>query len=224
MRNKKNITILGVGVANACASAYAISKLSTSVPINFFAKSTVDKMVPKTTLFIIPAIMIIISICQVIYRLKTMDKPVTFGKLLEDGLFAFIDGLLAVVNWSLIYIGYCYTSTNIVNGDFVPVIYIFTAILGVIMMAIYSTFPINKFGSRLGLRTKETLQDKEVWRVSNRFNGFTGFVSGLLLVLLSMYYVVAGFNWIYLLIYVIFVVMFNFYTPLLFAKSALRKM
>ena len=224
MKNKKNLTILGIGVANACASGYAISKLASSVPINFFASNTVDKMVPKSMLFVLPAVILVMSICQIIYRLNTMDKPVTKGKLIEDGAFAFVNGILSLLNWGLIYIGFCYTSTNIVNGNYIPVIYIFTALLGVIMMAIYSTFPINTFGSKIGLRTPETMQDKEVWRVSNRFNGFTGFVSGLLLVLLSMYFTVSGFNWVYLLIYVIFVGIFNVYTPLLFAKSALKKM
>ena len=222
MKNKKNFTILGVGVINLIASFFAVSKLSNMLPLNMFADNVVDKMCSKNMLLIIPVVVLLICAIQVLYRLKTMDKTVTTGKRIEDAIFTFIIGISLLINWSLIYIGYEYTTTNLVSKEF-PIIYFITAILGILMVVNYSAYPINKFGSVIGLRTKETLADEEVWRVSNRFNAFTGFVSALIVIGLSVYFALVGFNWVYLVIGLIFCVAFMFYVPKLYAQMIARK-
>ncbi len=220
-RKKKNLTILLLAVLNFILTIFAITNLKSMVPINIF-KSDIGKMCSKQMLLAIPLLVIVISLIQVFYRLKTMDKPVTTGKLIEDGTFAFVDGLLICINWLLVYISSIYTKTTLINVE-IPVIYIVMGIIGLVMAGIYSTYPINKKGSILGLRTKETLEDDGVWRISNRFNGFTGFVSSIIVVLLAAYYIVCGFNFVYLLLAIIFCGMLMFYVPRLHATMIARK-
>ena len=221
-KNKKNFTILGIGILNLILSIFAIVKLSNNIPINIFATNVIDKMCSKQLLIIIPIIVLLISIFQVIYRLNTMDKVVTTGKRIEDAVFTFTDGLLIYINWILIYIGYSFTNTNLIKVE-IPVGYIIMALIGIIIVAVYSTFPINKFGSKIGLRIKETIENEEVWRTANRLNSFTGLLSGIIIVLLSGYFLLFGFNWIYLFILVIACGLLMFYIPILYAKMIYRK-
>lgn len=222
MKNKKNFTILGIGVINLIASFFAVSKLSTMLPLNIFADNVVDKMCSKNMLLLIPVVVLLLCAVQVLYRLKTMDKTVTTGKRIEDALFTFITGILLLVNWTLIYIGSEYTATNLVSKEF-PILYFITAIIGVLMVVNYSAYPINKFGSVIGLRTKETLEDENVWRLANRFNAFTGFVSALIVIGLSVYFTLVGFNWVYLTLGIIFCGTLMFYAPKLYAQMVASK-
>lgn len=222
MKNKKNFTILGIGVINLIASFFAVSKLSTMLPLNIFADNVVDKMCSKNMLLLIPVVVLLLCAGQVLYRLKTMDKTVTTGKRIEDALFTFITGILLLVNWTLIYIGSEYTATNLVSKEF-PILYFITAIIGVLMVVNYSAYPINKFGSVIGLRTKETLEDENVWRLANRFNAFTGFVSALIVIGLSVYFALVGFNWVYLILGIIFCGTLMFYAPKLYAQMVASK-
>lgn len=222
MKNKKNFTILGIGVINLIASFFAVSKLSTMLPLNIFADNVVDKMCSKNMLLLIPVVVLLLCAVQVLYRLKTMDKTVTTGKRIEDAIFTFITGILLLVNWTLIYIGSEYTATNLVSKEF-PILYFITAIIGVLMVVNYSAYPINKFGSVIGLRTKETLEDENVWRLANRFNAFTGFVSALIVIGLSVYFALVGFNWVYLILGIIFCGTLMFYAPKLYAQMVASK-
>ena len=222
MKNKKNFTILGIGVINLIASFFAVSKLSTMLPLNIFADNVVDKMCSKNMLLLIPVVVLLLCAVQVLYRLKTMDKTVTTGKRIEDALFTFITGILLLVNWTLIYIGSEYTATNLVSKEF-PILYFITAIIGVLMVVNYSAYPINKFGSVIGLRTKETLEDENVWRLANRFNAFTGFISALIVIGLSVYFALVGFNWVYLTLGIIFCGTLMFYAPKLYAQMVASK-
>lgn len=215
-RKKKNLTILGIGVLNFILTIVVMANLKSMIPINFFEEG-IAKMTSKSILLLLPTIVLLISIFQVIYRIKTMDKTVTTGKLIEDGLFAFIDGLLIGINWLLVYIGVQYTNTTLINID-IPVIYVIMAIFGFALVGVYSTFPINKKGSIVGLVTKETISNDEVWRIANRFNGFTGFISAIIIIALSGYFIMFGFNWVYLVIALFICGMLMFYIPRLYAK------
>lgn len=221
-KNKKNFTIIAIGLINLILSIVVIHNLSNNVPINIFATSIVDKMYSKNFLFIIPAVVMALCVFQLLYRLNTMDKTVTTGKRIEDAIFSLLTGSLLLVNWTLIYIGYRFTQTTLIKID-IPIIYIATSFLGVLMIAIYSTYPINKMGSFCGLRTKETLADEEIWRVSNRFNAFTGFVAGLVVIGISIYFALFGFNWVYLVLALFACFILMFYVPKLYSQSVSRK-
>jgi hypothetical protein len=220
-KKKKNFTILFIAVLNFILTVAAIIKLKSMVPINVFEKD-IGKMCSKQLLLGIPTLVIILSLLQVLFRLKTMEKKVTTGKIIEDALFAFVDGLLICINWLLVYIGVKYTETTLININ-IPVIYIVMGVVGLVLCGIYSTFPINKKGALIGLKTKETLEDDEVWRIANRFNGFTGFVAALIIILLSAYYIVNGFNIIYFIFELFVCGMLMFYIPVLNARMVARK-
>lgn len=223
MRIKKNITILAIAILNIVATFFVMLKLSGDVPINLFAADNRGRMLSKYMLLVIPALTLVISILQVLYRVKTMDKTVTVGKIIEDALFTIIDGLLIAANWYLVYISIDYTKTSILHYNLVPVYYIISIICGIVLAALYSTYPINKFGTIFGIRTKETLEDKEVWRIANRFNGFTGFVSSLIIILLSVYFIVYGFNLTYLIIAIFVCGFLMFIIPPMYAKMVYKR-
>ena len=52
---------------------------------------------------------------------------------------------------------------------------------------------------------------------------YTGFVSAIIIILLSAYFIVYGFNWVYLLIALIVCAFLMFYAPRLYAKTLKRK-
>lgn len=225
MRKKKNFTILGIGILNLILTVYVVVKniVTKMVPINIFASDLVGKMSPKYLLVIAPIAVMVISIIQVIYRLNTMDKPVTTGKLIEDALFTFIDGLLITGNWLFVYMGYKYSVTKLVVPELIEPAYVLLILLGLVIAAIASNFPINKRGSILGLRTKETMENGEIWRLANRFNGFTNFVSAIIIILLAFEFIIAGFNLIYLIVAAIICVILMFVVPRIYAKLVAKK-
>lgn len=195
-RKKKNYTILGAAIINLIATIYVLTKVITkvSVPINIFATDLVGKMQSKYVLLIAPIIVLLISIVQVMYRKKTMFKTVTTGKLIEDALFAFIDGLLIIANWVFVIIGYNFVKTSLISSIGINPAFLVIILIGLIILAISSTFPINRTGSILGLRTKETMEDDKIWRSANRFNGFTMFISAIIIILLGFDFIIKGFN------------------------------
>lgn len=222
-KNKKNLGILAVAVVNLIATFAVVTKLSGNLPLNFGADNIIDKMCSKYFLLIIPAIVTIISALQVLYRLSTMEKPVTMGKLVEDAMFSIVDGALIAANWVLVYIGMNYTSSLIVSGITIPAIYLVLIGICILLIGFYSTYPINRFQSPIGLRTKETMEDKEVWRLANRFNGFTGFVGTLTFIGIIVNFILNGFNWIVLVFGIIIVALLNVVVPRLYAKMVGNK-
>ena len=58
----------------------------------------------------------------------------------------------------------------------------------------FDGFPINHYGSNLGLRTKETMKDDKIWRRANRFNGFTMFIASIIIILLGFDFIIKGFK------------------------------
>ena len=217
-RKKKNYTILGIAIANLVAIIYVITKVITklNVPINIFS-SDLGRLCSKNYLLVLPVIVLIISIIQVMYRKKTMYKTVTTGKLIEDGVFTFVDGSLIVINWLLTIIGYNFIKTSLISSISINPIYVVIIFVGIIIASISSTYPINRTGSMLGLRTKETMADDKIWRRGNRFNGFTMFISAIILVLVGFDFIIKGFNLV-LLSAIIIDLILTFVVPLIYVK------
>ena len=86
-RKKKNLTILVIAILNLILTFVAMIKLKAMIPINVFAKD-ITKMCSKELLLILPIIVLIISVFQVLYRIKTMDKKVdeVWDLLIEYGV------------------------------------------------------------------------------------------------------------------------------------------
>lgn len=222
MKSKKSWIILILGILNLVMSFIAISSLESGLPLNVWATVAKDKMCSKELLYVIPIIITVLCILQVTYRTKTMSKSVTLGKIIEDATFTLLTGMLGVANWVFIYIGHIYTNTKLINIE-LPIMYIIGLIIGILLIALYSTFPINKKGSIVGLRTKETLADSDVWRVANRFNGFTGFVAGILVIIMNIFFIFSSFNIVYLISTIITCILLMFYIPCLYAQMILRR-
>lgn len=218
-RKKKNYTILAIAIANLVASIYVITKVITklNVPINIFS-SDLGRLCSKNYLLVLPIIVLIISIIQVMYRKKTMYKTVTTGKLIEDGVFTFVDGSLIVINWLLTIIGYNFIKTSLISSIGINPIFILIIFIGILVASIASTYPINRTGSILGLRTKETMADDKIWRRGNRFNGFTMFISAIILVLVGFDFIIKGFNLVLLLSAIIIDLILTFVVPLIYVK------
>ena len=218
-RKKKNYTILGIAIANLVAIIYVITKVITklNVPINIFS-SDLGRLCSKNYLLVLPVIVLIISIIQVMYRKKTMYKTVTTGKLIEDGVFTFVDGSLIAINWLLTIIGYNFIKTSLISSISINPIYVVIIFVGIIIASISSTYPINRTGSMLGLRTKETMADDKIWRRGNRFNGFTMFISAIILVLVGFDFIIKGFNLVLLLSAIIIDLILTFVVPLIYVK------
>lgn len=218
-RKKKNYTILAIAIANLVASIYVITKVITklNVPINIFS-SDLGRLCSKNYLLVLPIIVLIISIIQVMYRKKTMYKTVTTGKLIEDGVFTFVDGSLIVINWLLTIIGYNFIKTSLISSISINPIFILIIFIGILVASIASTYPINRTGSILGLRTKETMADDKIWRRGNRFNGFTMFISAIILVLVGFDFIIKGFNLVLLLSAIIIDLILTFVVPLIYVK------
>lgn len=215
---KKNITILAVGVINFILTLFAMIGMDKRLPINIFKDSTLAKMDVKEKLLIIPSVILILCACQVFYRIKTMDKVVTKGKLIEDATFVVIIGALILCGWLLVDVGYQYMPNHTLAFE-LPVLSTVLAVLAIIISAVASILPINKFNSVIGYRSKETKVDESIWRVTNRFAGFTFFVSALILVVLAAYFVFNPFKWSYLIVGIAVALILMFYAPSVYAKN-----
>lgn len=215
---KKNITIIVVGVLNFILTIGAMIGMDKRLPINIFKEFVLDKMVQKENLLIIPAVVLVLCALQVFYRLKTMDKTVTRGKIIEDAVFTFVIGVLILLGWLLVDVGYQYMPNHRVGFE-TPVLSVVLASFAIVISTVASTFPINKFKDVIGFNTKETKADESIWRVTNRFAGFAFFVSAIILVILAVYFALNPFKWTYLAVGVIVALVFMFYAPTLYAKN-----
>ena len=221
-RKKKNITIFFVVVLNFLITFITMFSLKSRLPLNIF-KEVPNNMVPRERLLVIPAIIVALGIAQIFYRLKTMDLPVTTGKRIEDAAFSAVTGILMLIGWIFVYIGYEFTLNPVLEIK-LPILSIVLFILATAITSIASTLPINEFGSRIGLRTKETLEDENVWRLANRFNAFTMFLSSIVLLILAIYFALNTFKWSYLAMAIVFDLIITFYAPRLYAKLVSSKM
>ena len=215
---KKNITILVIGILNLILTLGAMFSMDKRLPLNVFKDFVLDKMVSRENLLIIPVIALILCIAQVFYRIKTMDKPVTVGKRVEDALFTIIVGVVILLGWLLVDVGYQYMPNHKIGFE-VPVLSVILSCLAILIASIASIFPINKYKDVIGFRSKEAMADESIWRVANRFAAATFFVSALVLVFLAVYFEIVGFNWAYLACGIIFDIIIMIYAPYLYAKN-----
>lgn len=219
---KKNITILVIGILNLILTIGAMFSMDKMLPLNIFKDHVLEKMVSKDYLLIIPIIALILCIAQVYYRIKTMDKPITRGKILEDAAFTIVIGVVILLGWLLADVGFQYMPNHNI-GFKVPVLSVVLACFGIIFTAIASVFPISKFKDIVGFRTKETMSDESIWRVTNRFAAVTFFISAILLIALAIYFEVVVFNWAYLACVIIFDLIIMIYAPYLYAKNIFNR-
>ena len=215
---KKNITILVVGILNLILTLVAMFGMDKRLPLNVFKSFVLDKMVSRENLLIIPVIVLILCIIQVYYRIKTMDKPVTKGKRIEDAVFTLVVGVVILLGWLLVDVGYQYMPNHKIGFD-VPVLSVILSCLAIIIATIASVFPINKYKDVIGFRSKEAMTDESIWRVTNRFAAATFFISAIVLVVLAVYFEMVAFNWAYLVLGIIFDAIIMIYAPYLYSKN-----
>lgn len=222
-RNKKNFTIIGVAFLNIIMTFIVMLNLKAKLPLNLGAKDVIGMMVSKNNLLIIPAIVVGLSALQVLYRLKTIDKKVTTGKRIEDAIFTLLDGVLIMTNWVYVYLGAKYSENLQIHKLDISVWYFILMGIGLLMTTLFSSFSINRFGSKLGYRNKLTLADEEVWRRTNRFSSFTGVISSLILMFTTVYFILNGFKLIPFIAVIVIDALLIVLCPALFSKKATKE-
>ena len=214
--NKKNITIIIVAVLNLLLTIGAVASLDKMLPLKFYAQNPF-KMVSKGSLLIIPIVIIVLSALQVVYRLKTIQKPVNTFRRVEDAIFVGVVGLLMIINCVFVSVGHDNTGTPVVSFN-IPVIGVIMAVIATLLAMYASSLPINKFGSKIGFRTQETLSNEKAWRVGNKFVALCGFLSSLLFVFIAAYFVLVRFKWHYLVTAIALTCILIGYAPRLYIK------
>ena len=218
MKSKKTLTILVFGILNFILALFILGKLSDQVPIYVFKENLIDKMDSKNLLMIFPTIILIFTLAQVLYRLKTMNKVITTVKLVEDAVFTVITGIAVLIQWIMTYIAHMYTQNNIPKVD-IPIINILIVVFGIIIITVASLIQITKKNSYLGFRTKETLNDEEVWRKTNRFAGTMGFIAGAIIISSSVKMLMSDKGIICFLLALIIALIVAIIFPILYGKK-----
>lgn len=219
--NKKNITIIAVAVLNLLLTIGAITVLDKMLPLKFYAQNPF-KMVSKGALLILPVVILVLSALQVFYRIKTIKKPVNTFRRVEDAVFVCIIGLLMIINWVFVCVGKDNTGTPVVTFN-IPVVSVIMAVIATVLAMYASSLPINKFGSKIGLSTPETISNEKLWRIGNKFAALCAFISALAFVFLAAYFKLVMFKWHYLITGIVIACILIGYAPRLYIKKVASK-
>lgn len=171
----KNKILLIISILNTLIFLPLIGSMKdVPVPLHFGINGKPDSFGNKWWLIIFPIMAVIFSLCTYIYKKKLGDTP---NLKAENGFFS-------AFNFFTIGLGYAAYLESIGGGNMSGRIISYYIIFGIGLLMIYmgalmKNLQQNKF---FGIKTKYTLNSKEVWNRTHALSSKTGIAGGILLI------------------------------------------
>ena len=173
-----------LSVINTAATAVYISMCENEiVPIHFNTSGEADNFASKWFILIFPALLILVSVVDMIYGMyaEKKESEQSNGKYVgkvTSGLFVFMVALF----WVLAVI--CLNGTMVLEQSFFGFISI---MLGIFMIYLGNYLGKLKKNAVMGVRTPATQKSDVVWRKTNRLGGIFGVIAGVALIICGIF-------------------------------------
>ncbi len=193
----KNKVLWLVTAISAVISAVSYKYLPDSVPMHYDFNGTVDGYYPKATIFLFPAMMILMIIVYGVIskkQNKTEDKDSDDKNAVErrnnkkilDTSMTILTFVILFLQVALLYTVFKAAANN--SADTMPdESYSFiAAIMGVTFILIGNMMPKAKKNSSFGIRTSWSMANDKTWSMSNRFGGYVLLISGVIMTVCAL--------------------------------------
>ena len=178
MKLKKELPILIIAILPVLYLAYIYGDLPATVPIHWNAQGEIDGYGDKSTLWLVPFMMsvltyILLCIAPFIDPKKQIERMGNKFHQFKFVIVLFMSVLaMYIINSSLT------ASLGSMTGLFI--------LLGLLFAVIGNYMPSLKPNYFIGVRTPWTLESPVVWKKTHRLTGKLWVVAGVLLVLLAL--------------------------------------
>ena len=169
--NYKNYII---GIVALILSVIAFPKLPEQIPVHFNAQGIPDNYGSPLTIFLIPAIILLINVLAEIT--KHADPRAASYSVFSKHYYLFFLALnvfLFLVQLYLITYALEIITFNAIN--------VVVVAMGVLFIIIGNMLPKVKQNFFMGIRTPWALADEQVWYATHRFGGKMWFILGIIL-------------------------------------------
>lgn len=161
--------------------------LPDSVPMHYGANNQVDRLGSKFELFILPCVVVAFGLFFLILS-KVLNKVEEYGS--NNKNICQTLGIVFCALFNILTYFFIYTAIKGVNNlNDLPIDSnsMIVLLLGIVMIIIGNIIPKAKMNSMLGLRTKWSMSSEEVWKKSQRFGGYSLVLTGVLMIIISIF-------------------------------------
>ena len=167
-----------VAILNAAGAAVLLAlRPENRVPVHYGLDGLPDRWGSKWELLLLPLVPVLLAAgFELYWRLTRTNGKLLKNRKLEEKFASYVQVAFAAVSWV--------TLAGVLRGrletDEIPIGWIFIAV-GLLIMLVGNMMGKLEQNRAFGIRTKWTLENKEVWRRTHRFCGQVWAVCGLLL-------------------------------------------
>ena len=208
MKNKKLIVTVLILLLPMLIGLLFYNKLPEQMPIHWDINGNIDAYGDKLIVVILPNILMIFFQVICIFFINNDQKNYQQNQKIINLIYWLIPFVSIFCN-TLMYLSILNIKINIIN--FVGMF------LGIIFLILGNYLPKCIINTTIGIRLPWTLNDEKVWNETHRFGGKVWFLSGLLLIILSLINKINGI--ILLLILLISIIIPLFYSYYFYQKS-----
>lgn len=193
MKNKLMWIIMAVSVI---ATAAVVGFLPDTIPMHFDITGAVDRFGSKYEIFLFPAInivfLVINFISDKIYKkqLSTLSDEKKIAEIKNNMKIMPVITIVGMLTFMLMGVGFVFfilTSEDVSTSVMPPKLSNIVGIaLGILLAVLGNFMPKARKNALFGLRTPWSMKNEKTWTLSNRFAGFVMFISGILMIAVSL--------------------------------------
>ena len=178
---KFNRIFLPVVLCNLLAQFAVIFTLPEQVPVHGNAAGVIDGWGPRWTTPLLGFLPVLLLGGTTLYRHLTRDNPrIARNRRVEQIVFSVLILFFLVISW------FPMVMARMGADDRLPVELLVGLPLGVLMIVISNFMGVIKQNRFLGIRTKWTLSNEEVWRRTHRRAAYWGLAAGVTVIALCL--------------------------------------
>lgn len=178
----KKYSQLLVDLANVVAVITLLSlSVSQTVPIHFGISGVADAWGPKWTYLIFALVPLILEVFYLVYEGKGLQR-VEANRHQERRVTLIVQYFFIGINWAILLI----INNGIDQLNPRHIVLVVSVALGAVLMGIYNVIGKVEPNRFIGVRTKSTLNNPQVWTKTNRLSSYIGFFAGLVTLLFGV--------------------------------------
>lgn len=165
-------------VAIVTLLALSIPKI---VPIHFGISGAADAWGPKWTYLVFALVPLLLEVFYLIYQGKGLQR-VEANKRQERRVTLIVQYFFMGINWATLLI----INSGIDKLDPRHIVLVVSVTLGGVLMGVYNVMGKVEPNRFIGVRTKSTLSNPQVWTKTNRISSYFGFFAGLITIVFGV--------------------------------------
>ncbi|CAM2991049.1 SdpI family protein [Hathewaya histolytica] len=193
----KNKILWAVTLLPICMILVAIQFMEDKIPVHYDFMGNIDRWGSKYEKLIFPIIIIIVTLFWSLFlryfrkrQVMTSDeKSIKEAQQNEKVIYYVAIGmavLFGIMNCSSMYSSMVEVKNNMQTMA-IDINVITNVVIGIFLIIIGNVIPKSKLNSVVGVRTKWSMKNDITWAKSNRFGGIFFMVSGLIIIIESVF-------------------------------------